>query len=190
MILILDCTRQDLPLLKPEFVHPVQSILKTAGYETAVLPLHTRTLPDGIKAVILTGTALMDHQFLKVGLPDPLMQWNGPVLGICAGMQLLAMTVGGSLIPSEKIGMTEITVIKDDPVFAGKDRFNAWELHQSGVEVTGECEILARSASGVQGIKLNDRPWYGVLFHPEVRNEWVLENFLKTYVQKEAEDRP
>lgn len=185
MIIILDCTGQDIPLLKAEFVHPVISIVEAAGYETEALPLNTKTLPHDTKAVILTGTTLMDHQFLKIGLPDQLMHWNGPVLGICAGMQLLAVTCGGSLIPSEKIGMTEITVIKEDPVFIGKERFNAWELHQSGVEVTGAFEVIARSASGVQGIKLLERPWYGVLFHPEVRNEWVLINFLKTYVHTE-----
>ena len=181
MILILDCTGQDLPLLKAEFVQPVASIIEAAGYETRVLPLGNQILPDNTRAVILTGTALRDNQFLKVGLPGPLVRWTGPVLGICAGMQLIAVTFGGSLFPYEKIGMTEITVMRDDPVFSGKDRFNAWELHQSGVEIDGEFEVLARSASGVQSIKHQNKPWYGVLFHPEVRNEWVLTNFLKTY---------
>jgi GMP synthase (glutamine-hydrolysing) len=182
MILILDCTNQHHPLLREEFVHPVQILVEGAGYETHVIPLDTRTLPAETKAVILTGTALMDNRFLKIGLPDPLKIWDGPVLGICAGMQLLVLSHGGSLIPCEKIGMTEIAVIKDDPVFSGKDRFVAWELHRSGVEGTGDFEVIARSASGVQGIKLLNKPWYGMLFHPEVRNEWLLINFLKSCV--------
>ena len=182
MIGILDCTRQDLPLLQTEFVHPVRNIVKEAGYEARVFPLDTPALPDDLQAVILTGTALQDHRFLHAGFPCHLLKWEGPILGICAGMQLLSVSFGGELFPCEMIGMIEITVIQDDPVFSGKDRFNAWELHQSGVKVPEECEVLARSDSGVQGFRFRHRPWYGVLFHPEVRNEWVILNFLKTYV--------
>ena len=178
MILILDCTRQDIPLLREEFVTPIRTIVQNAGYETIVHTLNTTALPDGIQGVILSGTALMDHDYLKIGLPEWLLSWKGPVLGICAGMQLIAVSFGGELIPGENIGMTEITVTHDDPIFDGKKQFSAWELHQSMVTIPETIVIIAQSASGVQGIRLSDRPWYGVLFHPEVRNEWLIANFL------------
>lgn len=184
MILILDCTRQDLPLLKDEFVQPVLQIIRQAGYEARIEPLNSPNMPPGCNAVILTGTALQDHEFLATGLPKWLLGWTGPVLGICAGMQLLAMSAGGELIADEKIGMTEITVMKDDPVFSGRDRFNAWELHKSGVVVPQSVHILARGATGVQALRYADRPWYGVLFHPEVRNDWVIRRFLEVYVPR------
>ena len=179
MILILDCTRQDIPLLREEFVNPIRNIVQDAGYETTVHPLNTLTPPDGVQGVILSGTALMDHDYLKTGLPEWLLSWKGPVLGICAGMQLIAVSFGGTLIPGENIGMTAITVTRDDPIFYGKERFNAWELHQSMVTIPETIAIVAQSVSGIQGIRLSGRPWYGVLFHPEVRNEWVILNFLK-----------
>lgn len=178
MIGILDCTRQDLPLLRDEFVSPLMSVVKNAGFNPVILPLATRCLPEGLDGIILSGTALMDNIYLKEGLPEWLLNWTGPVLGICAGMQLITVSFGGELIPSEMIGMTEITVIKEERLFSGKDRFNAWELHGSGVRPHNTMMILARSDSGVQAIQLSDRPWYGVLFHPEVRNEWVIKNFL------------
>lgn len=179
MILILDCTRQDIPLLRDEFVIPVMNIIQKAGYETVVQALDSRSMKRGSQAIILSGTSLMDHEFLKVGIPEWLLSWNGPVLGICAGMQLIAISSGGKLIPCEKIGITEITVVREDPVFSGKTRFDAWELHQSSVIIPETVLVLARSASGIQGIRLSDRPWYGMLFHPEVRNEWVILNFLQ-----------
>lgn len=184
MILVIDCTRQDLPILRDEFVTPVMTIVMQAGYETCSQPLASEIIPENLQAVILTGTALKDDEFLKSGLPQWLISWTGPVLGICAGMQLIAISAGGEIIPGEKIGMAEISVTGEDPVFFGKTRFNAWELHRSGVIVPDTTTVLAISPSGVQAIRRADRPWYGLLFHPEVRNEWVILNFLNVYTQR------
>lgn len=178
MIAILDCTRQDLSLLKCEFVSPVIDIVRIAGFSTIVLPLTTHEIPDNLKGIILTGTSLMDNHYLTIGLPEWVLQWTGPVLGICAGMQLIVMTYGGRIVPSEAIGMKEICCTNSDEIFNGKERFTGWELHRSGVEISGNLTALARSESGIQMIRTNERPWYGVLFHPEVRNEWLITNFL------------
>jgi len=178
MIAILDCTNQDLPLLKREFVNPIVSIVQRTTHDSVVLPLTTHKMPGNLKGVILTGTALMDDQYLTTGLPDWLPDWSGPVLGICAGMQLIALNFGGRLVQSEEIGMTEIRCISADRILGGKEQFTAWELHRTGIEITGRATVLARSASGIQMIRANDRPWYGLLFHPEVRNEWLITNFL------------
>ncbi|HWQ63883.1 MAG TPA: gamma-glutamyl-gamma-aminobutyrate hydrolase family protein [Methanospirillum sp.] len=178
MITILDCTRQDLSLLKYEFVSPITNIVQIAGFNTIVLPLATHERPSNLKGIILTGTSLMDDHYLSIGIPEWVLQWAGPVLGICAGMQLITITYGGRLVPSEAVGMTEIRCVNRDQIVDGKEQFTGWELHRSGVETSGNVTVLARSASGIQMIRTNDRPWYGVLFHPEVRNEWLITNFL------------
>lgn len=178
MIGILDCTRQDLPLLKTEFVDPIISIVQNAGFQTIDLPLTTKKIPNSLQGIILTGTALRDDAYLSVGLPEWLLHWTGPVLGICAGMQLITISFGGGLIPCKMIGMTEIAIVSEDPIFSQKKQFNAWEMHNSGINPSDMMTILARSPSGVQAIRLSGRPWYGVLFHPEVRNEWIITNFL------------
>lgn len=179
MILIIDCTCQDFPMLMEEFVKPITSIVRNAGYEVQILPLNTEYPPDEIQGIILTGTALMDDQYLETGLPDWVVRWTGPVLGICAGMQLIATSFGGRIIPCKEIGMTDITILKSDPLFSGRDLMNVWELHQSGVWIPESFNTLARSTAGVQVFRLQTRPWYGVLFHPEVRNEWIITNFLE-----------
>ncbi len=190
MIAILDCTNQDLPLLKREFVNPIESVVQKTAHHSVVLPLTVHEMPDDLKGVILTGTALMDNRYLTIGLPEWLQDWAGPVLGICAGMQLIALTCGGRLVPSEAIGMTEIRCIGADRILEGREQFTGWELHRSGVEVDGTVTVLARSESGIQMIRANDRPWYGLLFHPEVRNEWLITNFLDICgEQKSLSDR-
>jgi len=185
MIAILDCTDQDVPLLKHEFVSPIVSIVHNAGYHSVVLPLTVQEKPEGLKGVILTGTALMDDKFLTLGLPEWIIHWAGPLMGICAGMQLIAITCRGKLIPSEAIGMAEIQCICTDQILTGKEQFTGWELHRSGVDFFGNVTVLAKSASGIQMIRINDRPWYGILFHPEVRNEWLITNFLNMYCSHE-----
>lgn len=38
---------------------------------------------------------------------------------------------------------------------------------------------LAVSDRCVQAIRHRSLPLYGLLFHPEVRNEWIIERFLR-----------
>ncbi len=187
MILIIDCTDPKVPLLKDEFVQPIITIVRQAGYELNTLTLASKNPTQEFQGVILTGTALMDHQYLNIGLPEWLKEWKGPVLGICAGMQMIAIASGGGVIPSEEIGMTDITVTKADPLFADTSTLSVWELHQSGVWISEKCTVLAQSPSGIQAFKLQEKPWYGLIFHPEVRNEWIFTNFLKLCNSKENE---
>jgi GMP synthase (glutamine-hydrolysing) len=179
MILIIDCTCPDLPLLRDEFVLPLETIVKQAGFRTCSLHLADQRQPDDIQGIILTGTALRDHSFLTIGLPPWIREFERPVLGICAGMQLLALQAGGSLTNDEAIGMTEIMVVGSDLMLAEKERFQAWELHQSGVIIPDSCQVIAVRSEQVRGFKRKEKPWYGLLFHPEVRNEWIIDNFLR-----------
>jgi GMP synthase-like glutamine amidotransferase len=46
------------------------------------------------------------------------------------------------------------------------------------VTLPDSFRILATSRKGPAIIRHGERPVYGVLFHPEVRNEWLIERFL------------
>jgi GMP synthase (glutamine-hydrolysing) len=123
--------------------------------------------------VIICGTALKDNQYLN-GDFSWLKETNKPVLGICSGMQIIALTFGGELINVNEVGMINVKVEKENNLV--KD-LNAYALHNKAVTDLDDFEILARSEQAPQIIKYKNI--YGVLFHPEVRNKELIKRFLE-----------
>jgi GMP synthase-like glutamine amidotransferase len=180
MILLVDNSYRKNSLGYDEFVMPVVRILHSAGAVTNVV--HYRDVGNAdiaqADAAILCGTALMDNEFLT----DPaIFSWIAdagiPVLGVCGGMQAISCAFGGAVRLCCEIGMTDIRTLRDDPLFAGKTSFKAYALHSRVPEPPPEFEVVAVSATCVQAIRHRSKPVWGVLFHPEVRNEWVVTRF-------------
>ena len=139
------------------------------------------------RAIILTGGP---SSVREKGAPvcDPgVFELGVPVLGICYGMQLMAMTrgggVGGSLL--REYGRSHLHVVEQDLLFKGiPDQMQVWMSHGDaissvppGFKVSGStdnCSIAAMSDSA--------RGLYGVQFHPEVKHTAhgmdILRNFL------------
>jgi GMP synthase (glutamine-hydrolysing) len=181
MILVLDLSYRPGSLSLDEFVAPVERIVRNEGFPTLIRH-YTDLSNEDVKTadgVILCGTALADFGYLE-GLERFawLPSFPCPVLGICAGMQVLARVFGGDVCPATGIGMAGQQVVASDPLLAGKDRFPAYELHCLSVAPPPSFTVLAISPSGAQVIRHRERPIYGVMFHPEVRNEWLISRFL------------
>ncbi|NOZ77340.1 MAG: hypothetical protein GXO65_06720 [Euryarchaeota archaeon] len=177
MILIVDMNREKDSLAFSEFVLPIASIVKgVTDYEVkhhTELDLETAA---GYEKVILSGTPLKDSAYIdRVEDFGWIRDAGVPVLGICAGMQVVGMVFGSSLVECREIGMTGIETTGKNPLFSG--RFEAYELHSYSVEPSGGLEVIARSENCVQGIRHGEI--YGVLFHPEVRNKEIVERFVK-----------
>jgi len=154
-------------------------------------------------AIILSGNNA-DYPHL------PMYEYNGvfeiirntdiPLLGICAGHQMLAFTYGYSFVRSmgwEALSALEvltqikpIRIIIDDPIFKGiKNPFIAPEIHGWSVAVVPkDFELLAESTY-IQCIKHKDKFIYGSQFHPEVEVSYnegkkYLINFLQMALEK------
>jgi len=182
MILVIDLCYRDGSLSRAEFVGPVERILREAGAEFAVRHYTAAGAPkiEAADAVILCGTALKDTGFTEH--PEMfrwLLAFERPVLGISSGMRALAAAFGGGTEPCCEIGMIDVQVLAPDPLFAGRKGFRAYELHESAVGVPEGFIPLAASDRCVQVIRHRSFPLYGLLFHPEVRNEWAIEQFLR-----------
>jgi GMP synthase (glutamine-hydrolysing) len=116
---------------------------------------------------------------------DYLQGFDGPILGICVGLQLMAVYCGGKAGPSEvpEYGLAKINVIERDDLFKGVPKeFLVWESHNDEVKVAEGFEVLAFSENcSVQAAKHRKKSYYGVQFHPEVNNtehgEEILRNF-------------
>ena len=184
MILIVDLCYRPGSLSAFEFVDPIASIVRETGREHCVR--HYTAVDAGTvenaDAVILCGTALKDNGYIdRIAMFSWIRECDGPVLGICAGMQVIGLVFGGELVSTPEIGMTSVRVSRDDPLFAGTTSFEAYELHTYALDPPGDLEVLAVSDICVQAVRHRTRPIIGVMFHPEVRNEWAVQRFLEDY---------
>ncbi|HDR74122.1 MAG TPA: hypothetical protein ENN85_09495 [Methanoculleus sp.] len=182
MILVVDLCYRPGSLSAYEFVDPITAIIRGTGRD--VRTCHSTqvdaALAGDAEAVILCGTALRDQEY--AGYPDRFAWIRGcarPVFGICAGLQVIGRAFGGSLTACTEIGMTPVRVVRDDPLFADRASFEAYTLHSIALDPPAELEVLAVSGACVQAVRHRTRPIAGVLFHPEVRNPWVVERFLE-----------
>jgi len=135
-------------------------------------------LSGGPRSVNDPGAPLVDPEVLTLGIP---------ILGICYGMQLLAVLAGGEVARTERAeyGGTLVEAVGESTLFAEvPGRQQCWMSHgDSVVGVPAGFVVTARSAEvPVAAMEDVHRKLYGVQFHPEVRHtvpgEVILKNFL------------
>jgi GMP synthase-like glutamine amidotransferase len=184
MILVVDMNWKRDSLAFNEFVSPIVS---------AVQPLEKCEVKhfleidsaeiSGYSKIVLSGTALKDHAALKqIEKFIWIKTFKKPILGICAGMQTISLAFDEPLKTCLQIGMTEITTLKDNQLFQGD--FKAYALHNYSVEPSQTFEALAQSAKCIQAIKHKQKNIYGLLFHPEVRNQDILKKCIRLDVTR------
>jgi GMP synthase-like glutamine amidotransferase len=179
MIFIVDMNSKKDSLSYNEFVLPIVSALQP--FEPCEVKHFLNVKASelaGYSHIILSGTTLKDFTFLKnLNRFGWIKTCEKPILGICAGMQTITQVYSEPLAACSQVGMTEITTLKENPLFSGT--FQAYALHTYTVNVSETFEVLAKSSECVQAIKHKQKRIYGVLFHPEVRNQNILQNFVK-----------
>jgi GMP synthase (glutamine-hydrolysing) len=134
-------------------------------------------LSGGPASVYADGAPRVDPRIFELGIPT---------LGICYGMQLMALDLGGRVDRTgvSEFGKTELAVedsvlLKDTPATQ-----TVWMSHRDSVVAPPEgARIVAGSPSTPIGaFEAPDRALYGVQFHPEVvhtpHGMDVLKNFL------------
>ena len=179
MILVVDMGFRRDSLAKCEFVLPICSIV---GRLSPCDVLHysevSSKTTEMYDKIILSGTQLKDNDFLRhIGKFGWLKACEKPVLGVCAGMQAIGAVFNSGLFECQEIGMVDVRTVMDNPLFASD--FRAYELHNYGILPSSDFVVLAESGKCVQAFRHKDKPLYGVLFHPEVRNRMILEDFAR-----------
>jgi GMP synthase-like glutamine amidotransferase len=179
MILIVDMNWKKDSLGYDEFVLPIVNVAeKTSKFTIKHYLEVTSQDMKQCNYVILAGTALKDLATLSHSEKFKwLKETEKPVLGICAGMQTIGVVFGARLVKCLEIGMTQIISLKDNLLFSGD--FKAYSLHSYCVEASEIFEVWAKSSKCVQVIKHKTKPIYGVLFHPEVRNQELIKRFIE-----------
>ena len=162
MILIINICKERFHAL--EFVKPIEDILKKIGAQFKIKHYKELSEQDIKKSdkIIICGTSLADNEFLK-NLKEFswIKRYKKPLLGICGGSHIIGLLFGYKLKKKRQIGLKEI-VLKHE--FLGiKGKIKAYHLHQFHVLP----ELFKKDNV------------YATLFHPEVRNKELIENFAK-----------
>lgn len=174
MILVINLNKYKLHDL--EFIRPITDLLE----DCKVVHYKKLKKDDLEKAgkIIIAGTSLKDDEYLKdIKNFSWIKDYKKPILGICAGMQILALVNGAKLIKAKEIGQTEIKILKKDSLI--NDVEKVYSLHQFSTDLPKDFELLAKSKKSIQAIKKNNH--YGLLFHPEVLSKEIIKNFTKIY---------
>ncbi|MBA2474577.1 MAG: gamma-glutamyl-gamma-aminobutyrate hydrolase family protein [Actinobacteria bacterium] len=167
---------------------------------SATAPVRITHYPDVERlddtAVVLSGSnapwaAHDPGELARLG--EAVLAFSGPVLGICAGMQLQARFAGGGVEPAGAAGRSPENGYLQIDVTDGLDLLRGlapqavvFQHHTDEIaELPESFEVLARSSQcPVQAIADRGRGWFGTQFHPEVSapehpaGESVLRNFF------------
>ncbi len=150
---------------------------------------------DGqLKGIILSGSHASVYE-VDDRAPDAVFQLGVPVLGICYGMQTMAMQLGGQVEGSNtrEFGYAEVRArghtwlldgIQDFHTPEGHGMLKVWMSHGDKVTALPEgFKLMASTPScPIAGMADEDRHFYGVQFHPEVthtvQGRAMLERFV------------
>jgi len=179
-ILLVDLCFEKDSLSQYEFVHPIRDALQNAGILCNILH-YTEVKPQDLAShdkIILCGTSLLDNVYAEhLELFSWIKDLKKPILGICAGMQVIGAVYGGSIVPNQAIGLEEIEVAMNSLLLGEPRQIEVYHLHNYAVTLPEGLSLLAGRIDAVEAFRHCTHPTYGILFHPEVRSRWILERF-------------
>jgi GMP synthase-like glutamine amidotransferase len=179
-ILLVDLCFEKDSLSQYEFVHPIRDTLQKAGIFCNILH-YTDVKPQHLAnhdKIILCGTGLLDNAYAEhLQLFTWIKDLKKPILGICAGMQVIGAVYGGSIVQNRAIGLEEIEIVRASPLLGEPRQIEGYHLHNYAATLPDGLSLLAGRVDAVEAFRHRTDPTYGVLFHPEVRSRWILERF-------------
>lgn len=165
--------------------------VREQGVYCEIHPFHT---PADVIAekkpmgVVLSGgpSSVTDEDAPRVE-PDFYDRVNAPILGICYGMQMVAVDLGGHTEPAARreYGHAQVKVLSGKTKIFNELPFelDVWMSHGDHVtELPGGFHKTATTGDVVTAMESDERAIYCVQFHPEVAHtplgKEVLRNFL------------
>jgi GMP synthase (glutamine-hydrolysing) len=135
-------------------------------------------LSGGPASVYADGAPKLDPELLELGIP---------VLGICYGMQLLAVKLGGRVEGAEvgEFGRSKLTVHEHGRLLAGLPaEQSCWMSHRDTVFAPppGFTALASSTESPVAAFESDDHGVYGIQFHPEVVHTPYGQDVLKRFL--------
>jgi GMP synthase (glutamine-hydrolysing) len=152
-------------------------------YDTPVEEISAREL----EGIILSGGPCSVYGEGSPRVDERIFELGVPILGICYGMQLMALDLGGKVgaVQIREYGRSDLCIKEHSLLFAGTpDEQVAWMSHGDAVFAPPEGFTVTAETPSVPIIAFEEpeKGFFGVQFHPEVRHtEYgmeILKNFL------------
>ncbi len=145
--------------------------------------------------VVLSGGPESVTQPNSPRAPEVVFELGVPVLGICYGMQTMAVQMGGAVEGSEtsEFGYAQIRRnteggllhdISDQLDSSGQMILDVWMSHGDKVVTLPEDFLLTAETDScpIAAMAHKEKPWFGIQFHPEVthtsQGERIFEHFV------------
>jgi len=150
-------------------------------------PYNSDIQVDAFSAVILSGSPHSVHDKDAPQVDFKALE-SKPVLAVCYGAQLMASHFGGKVVRSAtreygRANLSKVSAGEDitEGVHVGSQ---VWMSHGDSIaELPSGYEVnLSTAHVAVAGFRCNERPWFGIQFHPEVYHttdgKALMSNFL------------
>jgi GMP synthase (glutamine-hydrolysing) len=165
--------------------------IRELGVFSELLPHHA-SLEELVarrpRGIVLSGGPASVYSDDAPPLRPEVLELGIPVLGICYGMQAMALGLGGHVEGAEvaEFGRTDLHLKQAGRLFAGlPTEQTCWMSHRDTVfePPPGFTALASSPASPVAAFESVERGLYGIQFHPEVvhtpHGTRVLETFLR-----------
>jgi GMP synthase (glutamine-hydrolysing) len=175
-----------------QFTQLIARRIRELGVYCAIVPCDislSEVRAQGARGIILSGGPASVSDPGAPSLPSWVLDSGIPVLGICYGMQLLAVAGGARIRPSSSREYGRQRVRREasavcDRILEGlPSEFDVWMSHGDDIdEAPVAMRVYARSATG-QVTAMGKDSIVAVQFHPEVRHTpdgpRILQNFVR-----------
>ncbi|WP_246795255.1 glutamine-hydrolyzing GMP synthase [Burkholderia perseverans] len=155
------------------------------------------------KGVILSGSHASTYEDHQLRAPQAVWDLGVPVLGICYGMQTMAVQLGGKVEWSDhrEFGYAEVRAhghtrlldgIEDFRTEEGHGMLKVWMSHGDKVgELPPGFKLMASTPScPIAAMADEERGYYAVQFHPEVTHTLKGRQLLERFVLEIAAAKP
>ncbi|MCK5344864.1 MAG: glutamine-hydrolyzing GMP synthase, partial [Candidatus Heimdallarchaeota archaeon] len=163
--------------------------IREIGVFSMIVPYNTDLsdlINSNVKGIILSGGPSSVYSAGAPRVNSDILEFNIPVLGICYGLQLIIDLLGGKVEAATKreYGKANLEVNKKSKLFTDiQNDTTVWMSHGDKVtKIANKFNSIAKTNnSPYAAVEHEEKPIFGLQFHPEVEHSTQGREILKNF---------